>query len=60
MVRAWPAAGALLRKVDFSNDQIAAAAAMVDVDGLSPEAAADKWIADNEATWKAWLAAPER
>lgn len=51
----WPVAGAFLRKVNFTNDQIAAAAAMVDVEGLTPEAAADKWIADNEATWKAWM-----
>jgi glycine betaine/proline transport system substrate-binding protein len=51
----WPAAYAFLQNVNFSNDQIAAAAAMVDVDGLSPEEAAEKWIADNEATWSAWM-----
>jgi glycine betaine/proline transport system substrate-binding protein len=27
----------------------------VDIDGMSHEAAATKWLADNEATWKAWL-----
>jgi glycine betaine/proline transport system substrate-binding protein len=51
----WPAAYAFLQKVDFSNDQIAAAAAMVDVDGMTPEDAAQQWIADNEATWSAWM-----
>jgi glycine betaine/proline transport system substrate-binding protein len=51
----WPAAYAFLQNVNFSNDQIAAAAAMVDVDGLSPEDAAAKWIADNEATWSTWM-----
>jgi len=51
----WPAAAAFLKKVNFTNPQIAAAAAMVDVDGMTPEDAAKKWIADNEATWKAWL-----
>jgi glycine betaine/proline transport system substrate-binding protein len=51
----WPAAAALLKKVDFTNPQIAAAAAMVDVEGMTPEDAAKKWIAENEATWKAWM-----
>ena len=51
----WPAAAAFLKKVNFTNPQIAAAAAMVDVDGLTPEDAAKKWIADNEAAWKTWM-----
>ena len=55
MSRRWPAAAAILKKVNFTNPQIAAAAAMVDVEGMTPEDAAKKWIAENEATWKAWL-----
>lgn len=55
LMEKWPGAAAMLKKMNFSNAQIAAAAAMVDVEGLSPEEAADKWIAENEATWKAWL-----
>ena len=51
----WPAAAAMLKKLNFNNAQIAAAAAMVDVDGLSPEDAADKWLADNEEVWSAWV-----
>jgi glycine betaine/proline transport system substrate-binding protein len=51
----WPAASAFLKKVDFTNPAIAAAAAMVDVDGMTPEDAAKKWIAENEATWKGWM-----
>jgi glycine betaine/proline transport system substrate-binding protein len=51
----WPKAAAILKKVNFTNPQIAAAAAMVDVDGMTPEDAAKKWVADNEATWKAWV-----
>lgn len=51
----WPAATEILKKVNFTNPQIAAAAAMVDVDGMTPEDAAKKWVADNEAVWKAWL-----
>ena len=51
----WPGAAEFLKKVNFSNAAIANAAAMVDVEGLSPEEAADKWIADNESTWQAWM-----
>lgn len=51
----WPAAAEVLKKVNMTNPQFAAAAALVDVDGLSPEDAAKKWIADNEATWKPWF-----
>ena len=51
----WPEATEFLKKVNFTNPQIAAAAALVDVDGLTPEDAAKKWVADNEATWKAWM-----
>jgi glycine betaine/proline transport system substrate-binding protein len=51
----WPRAFAILKKVNFSNPEIAAAAAMVDVEGLAPEEAATKWISENETTWKAWV-----
>jgi glycine betaine/proline transport system substrate-binding protein len=51
----WPTADAILHKASFTNPQIAAAAAMVDVDGLTPEEAATKWVADNEAVWKPWV-----
>jgi glycine betaine/proline transport system substrate-binding protein len=51
----WPKATEFLKKVNFTNPQIAAAAAMVDVDGMTPEDAAAKWVKENEAAWKAWL-----
>jgi glycine betaine/proline transport system substrate-binding protein len=51
----WPGASEVLKKANFSNPQIAAAAAMVDVEGLSIEDAAVKWVADNEATWSNWV-----
>jgi len=51
----WPKAAAILKKVNFTNPQIAAAAAMVDVEGMTPEDAAKKWVTENEAVWKAWL-----
>jgi glycine betaine/proline transport system substrate-binding protein len=55
LMEKWPKAAAILQKVNFTNPQIAAAAAMVDVDGMTPEDAAKKWVAENEATWKAWV-----
>ena len=51
----WPKADAILKKVSFTNPQIAAASAMVDVEGMTPEDAAKKWIVDNDASVKAWL-----
>ena len=51
----FPKAWELFGKINFTNAQIAAAAAMVDVEGISPEEAAQKWIGENEAVWSAWL-----
>lgn len=53
----WPAAFGVMQHVNFTNEQIAKAAAMVDTDGLSPEEAASKWIADNPSVWKSWVPA---
>jgi len=55
LAQKWPTADKILRKVNFTNPQIAAAAAMVDVEGMTPEDAAKKWIAENEAIWKTWV-----
>lgn len=51
----WPGAAEILRKVDFPNTEISVVAKMVDLDGMSPEEAAAKWIEDNEDKWSAWL-----
>lgn len=50
----WPKAYAVLQKVNFTNAQLAEMAKMVDVDGMEPEDAAAKWLAENEAVWKPW------
>jgi glycine betaine/proline transport system substrate-binding protein len=50
----YPKAWGVMQKVDFDNAQIAAAALMVDVDGMSPEEAADKWIVDNADVIASW------
>ena len=51
----WPKAAAILKKVNFTNPQIAAAAALVDVDGMTPEDAAKKWIETNGDSVKSWV-----
>ncbi len=43
----------IIKQIDFTNLDIAVMAKLADVDGLEPEAAADKWLADNEK-WKEW------
>lgn len=50
----WPGAYAALEKIEFTNAQIAEMAKLVDVDELEPEEAAQVWLEENEATWKAW------
>lgn len=51
----YPEAWKVMQAINFDNSQIAAASLLVDVDGMSTEEAADKWIADNGdliAKWK--------
>ncbi|WP_264210369.1 ABC transporter substrate-binding protein [Leisingera thetidis] len=51
----WPGAYEIIQNLNFTNEHIAQAAAMVDVDGLKPEEAAEQWIRENENVWSAWL-----
>lgn len=51
----WPRAWEILQKVNFSNAQIAAAALLVDVDGMSPEEAAEDWAVSNKDVIDSWL-----
>jgi len=55
MEEKWPAAWGVLQKVNFTNEQIASAAAMVDVDGKSPEEAAKQWATDNSDVVSGWM-----
>ena len=50
-----PEAYEIVRKINFTNLDIAIMAKLADIDGMEPEDAADKWLADNEAKWKAWM-----
>jgi glycine betaine/proline transport system substrate-binding protein len=47
----------VLSKLQLTTEQQNEIAAMIDGDGMTPDAAAQKWVADNEAVWKAWLPA---
>ena len=51
----WPCAFELVKNINFTNAQIAAAAAAVDVDGMKPEDAAAKWVDENQDTWQPWM-----
>ena len=55
MPEKWPTAYGIVEKMNFSNLDIAVMAKLADVDGMEPEEAADKWLADNEAKWRGWL-----
>ncbi len=48
-----PDAFDIIKQIDFTNLDIAVMAKLADVDGLEPEAAADKWMADNDK-WQNW------
>ena len=50
-----PGAYEIVRKMNFTNLDIAVMAKLADIDGMEPEDAADKWLADNESKWKAWM-----
>ena len=42
----------MFKKLSFSTSQIGAMAALVDVDKMTHEDAAKKWLADNKSTWE--------
>ena len=49
------AAFATLKKIEFTNAQIAEMAKLVDIDELEPEEAAEAWMEENEDVWKPWI-----
>ena len=49
-----PKAYAAFSRLSFTTPQIGSMAALVDVDGMTHEDAAKKWLADNEDVWKPW------
>ena len=51
----WPAAAAIVQRMDFTNPMLAAMAAAVDVDGKEASEAATEWLAANEDLWRGWI-----
>jgi len=49
-----PAAYTAFSQMSFNAGNIGSMAALVDLDGLSHQDAATKWLADNEAVWTPW------
>ena len=45
--------------MNFTNLDIAQLAMYVDIDGMEPEDAANKWLADNCARWTGWASADQ-
>jgi glycine betaine/proline transport system substrate-binding protein len=55
MEKKWPHAYAVLKRISFTNPQIAEMAKLVDVDEMEPEDAAAAWLEANEDVWKSWI-----
>ncbi|MEO1998710.1 MAG: glycine betaine ABC transporter substrate-binding protein, partial [Planctomycetaceae bacterium] len=53
----WPNAYTAVQNMNFTNLDIAQLAMYVDIDGMEPEDAAAKWLADNHARWTGWTGA---
>jgi len=53
----WPNAYAAVQQMNLTNLDVAQLAMYVDIDGMEPEDAAAKWLADNCARWTGWTGA---
>lgn len=51
----WPGAAKIITNYKLTNAQMGALVSEIDLDGMSVEDTAAKWIKDNEATWSAWI-----
>ncbi len=50
----WPVAYKVAKAYEIDTKELNAMSGQVDLEGKSMEDVAAKWIADNEATWRAW------
>jgi glycine betaine/proline transport system substrate-binding protein len=53
--KTWPCAYKLVENMDFTGEMIDAAAALVDVDGLDHDEAAEAWIESNQDIVDSWM-----
>ncbi|MFT4763539.1 MAG: glycine betaine/proline transport system substrate-binding protein [Oleispira sp.] len=51
----YPCAFSTLKNISLNNQQIAVIAALVDVDKLSFQAAAEQWMQNNTSLWQSWI-----
>ena len=51
----YPEAYKILRRMNFTNADLALMAKWVDVDQIETEEAAEKWLTEHEAKWRPWL-----
>jgi glycine betaine/proline transport system substrate-binding protein len=47
----------LIKNFTWTNDDQNKVSGYISNDGMTAEKAAEKWVKDNEATWKAWIPA---
>lgn len=52
----WPCAYRLLQQVDFDSAMLEELVLWTDLEGLSDQAAAKRWLEENESLWRSWLA----
>ena len=52
MPKTHPAAYTTFSQISFNAGQIGQMAKLVDIDGMTHQDAAKKWLADNEDVWK--------
>ncbi|MBU2706140.1 ABC transporter substrate-binding protein [Zooshikella marina] len=52
---AYPCALHIINNISFGNAEIASFSYWVDIEGMSYEAAADKWLDENQQVWKRWM-----
>ena len=50
----WPTAYKVAKAYQIDTKELNTMSGQVDLEGKSIEDVAAKWIADNEATWRAW------
>lgn len=51
----WSCAFEMVENINFNSAQITTAAAYAEVDEMSPEQAALRWIEENPQVWKQWI-----
>ena len=55
----WPNTYETVQKMNFTSADLNNLAAYIDIDGMEPEDAAAKWLADNCARWTGWASADQ-